>query len=175
MIRLGTAGGDASLRTIEETLIIELLLVGGWAYEIREGERKAATAATRAALARWVGAGLPLNIDANGARRYDPVEVLNFMKWSSLHRADGFWTERFLTTGRRFVLDQSAGAASPDRFGATQAREFTLVLSRQFNLSSTTPGTPIRLRLPAPLEDEALTNLRLDVRADFETPVEFIR
>jgi hypothetical protein len=171
---LGTAG-DASLRIIDETQIIELLLLGGWAYEVQGGGREAATAATSAALGRWVRTGLPHSTDVHGKRRYDPVEVTNFMKWSSLRRADGFWTERFLRTGRQLVLDQGAGVAFPDRFDRLPDREFTVVLSRRFNLSSIAPGTPIRLRLPLPLEDRVLKNLRLDVRADFDATVDFVR
>lgn len=119
MNRLGTAG-DATTRTVEEARIIEFLLLGGWAHELRRGGRQAAVEATRTALARWVGAGLPVAAEKGGARRYDPVEVLNFMKWAGLHAGDPFWAAHYLTTGRGFVLahvqpgvDNAGNAHSP--------------------------------------------------------------
>lgn len=166
MIPLGTSG-NPYLRTVGEDQIIEVLLVGGWAYEVRDGGREAAIEATRAALARWVCAGLPVSRDADGALRYDPVEVLNFMKWFSLYKGDAFWRERHVKTVRRFVLEQSARCLP-------SGQEWSVVFRRTFNLASIAAGASIRLRLPLPLEDTTLRDLRLDLQSD-SGPVTFVR
>ncbi len=174
MNRLGTAG-DATTRTVEEARIIEFLLLGGWAHELRRGGRPAALEATRTALARWVDAGLPVAGNDGGARRYDPVEVLNFMKWAGLHEGDPFWAARYLTTGRGFVLRQDAGWAEAGMPGAPALlppRHFGVSFQRTFNLASIAPGTPIRLRLPLPLEGPSLHDLRIDTDEP-ATPVRF--
>ena len=53
---LGTTG-NPSLRSVAEGPIIDMMLVGGWAYEVQGGNRQDATEATRVALARWQRAG----------------------------------------------------------------------------------------------------------------------
>ena len=172
---LGTAGEPAT-RTVGEDRIVAFLIAGGWAYEIRQGDREPAAKAARQALSRWVAAGLPVSTGEGGARRYDPVEVVNFMKWSSLRHGDPIWTERFVTTGRRFVLDlhpEWAAKALPGRFDALPARQFRVAFKRNFNLSSIVPGTPIRLKLPLPLEDARLGNLRIDIDETCDAPVRF--
>jgi hypothetical protein len=165
MNRLGTAG-DATTRTVEEARIIEFLLLGGWVDDLRRGGRPAAVEATRAALNRWVEAGLPVAGDDSGVRHYDPVEVLNFMKWAGLHEDDPFWSARYLTTGRGFVLRQDAGwaeAGEPGDPALLPPRQFEVSFQRTFNLASIRPGTSIRLRLPLPLEGTSLDDLRIDL------------
>jgi hypothetical protein len=169
---LGTTG-NPSLRSVAEGPIIDMMLVGGWAYEVQGGNRQDATEATRVALARWQRAGLPASDGADGQPRYDPVEVLNFMKWSGLRHGDTFWSERYMLTGRRFVLEQFGGQLSPGPFTALPAEEFTFVLTRRFNLSSFEPGKPLRLRLPLPIEDATLRNLELSFTSDFAGQVEY--
>lgn len=169
---MGTRGGN-SLRTVAEASIIDYLLVNACAYEVGAGRRDEAVAATMAALARWTDDGLPVALD--GVRRYDPVEVLNFMKWSGLHRGDPFWFERYLPTTRRFVTDQCADATSPRRFEGLPPCEFRVIFRRQFNLPPRPVGTPHRLRLPLPLEDAVLDNLRLQVTTDIDGEVALTR
>jgi hypothetical protein len=170
---LGTRG-DTSLRTVAESSIIEFLLVRGWAYEVWAGRRDEAAAAVAAALARWVEGDLPFAIGADGVRRYDPVEVINFITWSGLQRGDPFWHERFVATARRLVADECADA-SPGRHAGIRAREFRMIFRRNFNLAPHRPGTPHRLRLPLPLEDALLDNLSLYVTTDINGEVALTR
>ena len=165
MNRLGTAN-DPSTRTVDEARIIDFLLLGGWAYELQEGGREIAVAETRSALRRWTGAGLPVARGPDGEPRYDPVEVLNFMKSAGLEGSDPFWARRYLSTGRRFVLDQDAGWARTGTPGAPSLlpqRHFTVEFRRSFELAAFRPGQPLRLRLPLPLEGPCLSGLRIKV------------
>ena len=176
MNRLGTLGSE-SLRTVDERRIVENLLVGGWAYELREGACAEAREATSAALARWVHAGLPVSRGAAGERFYDPVEVVNFMKLSGLRDRDPFWTERFLSTGRRFVLAQDESWLARGVPGLVEGlgpRRFRVTMTRTFDLSSLAPGRSVRLRLPLPVEDGALDEMTLELVAD-GIPVSFSR
>lgn len=174
MKHLGTTGNNR-LRTVAEGPIIDFLMVGAWAFELRRGGRQAAAEVTRAALSRWVAAGLPFSMGADGQPRYDPVEVMNYMKWSNLRHGDTFWAERCLTTGRRIVLEQDEGRLSPGQFSALPVRDFTFVLTRSFNLESIAPGTSLRLRLPLPLEDQNLRNLKVGYSSDCGTPVTYLQ
>jgi hypothetical protein len=165
MNRLGTEN-DPGTRTVEEARIIDFLLLGGWAYALREGQRPWAEAETRRALRRWVAAGLPVATDTRGETRYDPVEVLNFMKAAGLEGSDPFWEQRYLSTGRRFVLDQHgewAARGAPGAVHRLPPRHFTVRFRRTFGLGRFPPGTPLRLRLPLPLEGPDLTDLRIDM------------
>lgn len=165
MNRLGTAN-DPSTRTVDEARIIDILLLGGWAYDLQEGGRETAVTETRAALRRWTGAGLPAVKGPGAAPRYDPVEVLNFMKSAGLDGSDPFWARRYLRTGRRFVLDQDTDWARSGIPGAPRLlppRRFTVRLRRSFDLAAFEPGQPVRLRLPVPLEGPDLSGLRIDV------------
>jgi hypothetical protein len=109
--------------------MIEFLLVCGWAYEVWAGRRDEAAATTAAALAGWIEDGLPVAVGGDGVRRYDPVEVINFITWSGLYWDDPFWFERLLGTGRRFVADHCA-ATSPPHFDGLPAREFRVIFRR---------------------------------------------
>ena len=113
-----------------------------------------------AAIKRWLEAGLPASVGVDGVRRFDPVEVLNFMKWSSISGGDPFWGDRFLTTGRKLVLDQSPDWMSPVRSRNredTCARRFKFIFKRKFNFAFASSSGRLRLRLPLPFEDELLT------------------
>jgi hypothetical protein len=102
---------DARYRTIPESSIIALLLLVSWACEVDAGERLAAEAATSAALEAWVGSGLGYRLDAQGERLFDPVEVINFLKWAGLTGADRYWDDHFVATHRRFVQEFRSEAA----------------------------------------------------------------
>jgi hypothetical protein len=71
---------------------------------------------TRDALERWVRMGLPVRISPSGERFYDPVEVFNFMKQASIDLGDPYWVERFVKTGQRTYLQQSAALGKKGTF-----------------------------------------------------------
>lgn len=152
---------DARYRTIPERRVIELLLLVSQAYEVSTGDRMAAQAVASAALESWVGKGLGYRQGAGGHRLFDPVEVINFLKWSGLEGSDRYWEDHFVQTHRRFVLefrpppDSSTwpGPGSPARFRATVRRLFSL---RHF-----AEGASVRLRLPLPQVGAYLDDLHV--------------
>ncbi|HTS20624.1 MAG TPA: transglutaminase-like domain-containing protein [Casimicrobiaceae bacterium] len=142
--------------------MVEALLLYGFATELRRGGRQAAQRASAAALDHWVELGLPY-ATGKGCRRFDPVEVLNFLKWAGLRGVDPFWEERFITTGRGLTLGFHPGAA-PD--GAPPPGDlgplgFSVTLQREFTLPEGAAGRSVLLRLPLPLEDAALRDLKV--------------
>jgi hypothetical protein len=154
--------GDARYRVVDEARIVEVLLLHGWGFEIRAGERAAAERAAIAALAHWIALGLPFEIAADGMRRFDPAEVVNFCRWSSRHRGDRIWEERFLANGRRLIASHHRTSAPPDAPllpDALGPRRFTVTLRREFVVGAARRGKRRLLRLPLPLEDAALTDL----------------
>ena len=96
---------DARYRVVDEARIIDLIALAGWAREIRRGERDAATRGAVEALDRWIAAGLPFTQSPEGKRRFDPAEVINFMKFVGARDGDPFWEQRFVATGRGMILD----------------------------------------------------------------------
>ena len=108
-----------------------------------------------AALDRLVGLGLPHG-GTPTERTFDPVEVLNFIKWAGLERQDAFWLTRFVETGRRLVetfrTESELGEPVP----------FAVTLRRTFNIATRDPSKPLRLRLPMPIEDAQLRDLLVE-------------
>lgn len=163
MKRLGIKVG-ARYRTVEEARIIELLLLCGWAFEVRADGRASAEREATEALNRWVGLGLPFERSDGGKRCFDAAEVANFLKWVGIHDRDPFWEERFVTTGRRLVWDFHPGEPTrsmPPPPIVLGPQRFSVTLRREFNLQGCTPGARVRLRLPLPLEDGALRDLKV--------------
>lgn len=141
---------DARYRTIPEASIIELLLLVSWAREVDAGERVAAETATSAALESWVSGGLGYQLSAEGQRLFDPVEVINFLKWAGLTGTDRYWDDHFIATHRHFVQEFQSKAA-PCRF--------RVKLRRSFDLQGFAEGANVRLRLPLPIAGSYLDDL----------------
>ena len=151
-------------RTVEEARIIEVLLLYGWAFEVRAGRRAPAEREAAEALDRWVGLGLPFERSNDGKRYFDPAEVVNFLKWAAIHDGDPCWEERFIATGRRLVSELHPGETTrsmPPSPIVLGPQRFSVTLRREFNLEGCRPGAPVRLRLPLPLEDDALSDLKV--------------
>jgi transglutaminase-like putative cysteine protease len=158
---------DRRYRTVEESRIVDQLLVFGWAFERRAAERARAAREARIALDRLVDQGLPFERRDGPERLFDPAEVLNYIKWAALRHGDPLWRERFVATGRRLVAEHHGGAvqtASPQSPGLLGPRRFRVTLAREINLSGRAPGGRVRVRLPLPLEDAYLSDLSI-VRA----------
>jgi len=155
---------EARYRVVGESRIIEMLLLQGWAFEVRNGERAAAQREAAGALAHWVRLGLRFATASDGWRLYDPAEVVNFFKWAGLNRGDPFYVERFIAQGHAMVLDfHGAGAsvASPPSPAALGPRRLRVTLRREFDLRGAARGARVLLRLPTPLEDDAATDIAL--------------
>jgi Transglutaminase-like superfamily len=155
--------GDPRYRTVAEARIIELLLYIGWPFEIRGVNAAAAMREAAETLDRWVEMGLPFETTPGGERRFDPAEVQNFFRWAAFHRGDPFWRERFVAAGRRSVREFHPVGASPGPPPPTALapQRFSVTLRREFNLQGRRPGDRVRLRLPLPLEDDALRDLTI--------------
>ena len=167
---------DARYRIVEESRIVDLLVLCGWAREVRRGERAPAEQAAAAVLDRWIGAGLPFARSDDGSRRFDPAEVINFMKYVALRNGDRFWEERFIATARALTLEfhalESASGALPSPTTLPGER-FSVTLRREFDLANVEPGARTLLRLPLPLEDYALRNLKIRTIAPPDIDVDF--
>jgi Transglutaminase-like superfamily len=167
---------DARYRVVDEARIIDLLVLSGWAHEVRLGERASSELQATATLERWIAAGLPYTSSTDRSRRFDPVEVVNFLKLVGLRDRDPFLEEHFIATGRRMVLDfhglpDVAGALPSPRL--LQGRRFIVTLQREFDLRGASKGSRTLLRLPLPLEDDALSDLKIEPFAPPDTAANF--
>jgi hypothetical protein len=151
----------AAHRTVDEATVVEILLNQGWPFEVRTAGRAVAETQAKAALDRFVDLGLPF-AEADG-RRFDPAEVSNFVEWAGLAAGDRTWRAHCVESGRQLVWEAHGGgrglAPLPEAL-TDQAYRFTL--RRTFNLADRAIGERVRLRLPLPIEDGGLTDLRLE-------------
>jgi hypothetical protein len=164
---------DARYRTVSESCLLDLLLLGGWAFELERGHDAEALASTLASLQSWIALGLPYTQSESGQRLFDPVEALNFMKWAGMQGLDRFWRERYVGTGRALVCgwaDRCDGALSPD--GRSEAR-FHVRLQRGFDLRPFAAGTRLRLRMPAPLSSAYVREIEIQPFVTPERQAEF--
>ncbi|MGP0094545.1 MAG: transglutaminase-like domain-containing protein [Xanthobacteraceae bacterium] len=154
---------DAAHRTVDEPRIIERLLLNGWACELRNGERSSVVHQAREALNRLVAIGLPFEQSNTTDRRFDPAEVINFLKWASVEGKDRFWEERSVHTARNLVREfhRAEAPALPPPPNVLGPKRFHVTLRREFSLAGCETGTRMRLRLPLPLEDGALSDLKI--------------
>jgi transglutaminase-like putative cysteine protease len=166
MTPLGLRAGTM-LRTVEEGRIIDQVMLWGFAFDVREGQAEWARGEAEQVLERWLGLGLGYATAANGGRLYDPVEVMNFFIAAGRRGEDRFWAERHVATERRrvFKVHGPAAAGRPPSASALTPRRFQVRLQRDYALTGLAPGASARLRFPLPLEDRALGELELKVRA----------
>lgn len=169
---------DPRPRTFPEARIVDYLLVSGWATAARGSDREQARAEARAALERWIAAGLPVAGAADGARHFDPAEVLNFGKWAGMQRADPFYEERFVAQSRDLVRafhSASAAPGVPPSPSDLPPRRFEVTLEREFDLRRAPSGARTLLRMPLPIEDDMCRDLDVQCSAPPGCAVEFTR
>jgi hypothetical protein len=157
-----TESRDAKYRTVEEARIVELLLLHGWASEIRRGGRLQAEREVRAALDQFVTLGLPFRESETGGRLFDPVEAVNFVRWAWFRHKDRTLIDRCVPTARQLVCEAHRNGdrrGLPPSPGSLGPRRYTVVIKRTFNLENRRPGERLRLRLPLPIESTALGDL----------------
>ena len=177
MMQLGITT-HARYRTVDEARILQLLLHFGWAYEVRAGDGAAALRAAAEALSRWVSLGLPYEQLPDGQRRFDPAEVMNFGKWVGIQGRDSCWEERFVTNARRLIFEfhsarDNMQSTPPPPTALLGPEGFSVTLRREFDLRDHQPGANLRLRLPLPLEDEALRALSVTAISPPDFAVDF--
>jgi len=156
--RLGSRTDDR-YRTVAETRIVDILLTAGWVRELHAGRRHEATTSTAATLDNLISLGLGYRVSENGERLFDPVEVINGMKWAGLNGLDSFWVDRFVATGRALLRDWDGAAAHEGGYSRSDRRtpaRFKVMLRRRFDLQQFKRGSKIRLRLPTPLSGWAI-------------------
>lgn len=131
--------------------MIGSLLVAALPCELALGEQKAAVATTKTALDAWKKDGLGYRVDAGGKCFFDPVEVINHMKWAGLNGRDDFWSRHFVATGRSFATEFIKPHANSAENAASGNERFRLTLLRRFDLCQLSNPRKIRLRVPLPL------------------------
>ena len=154
----------ARYRIVDEDRIVEMLVLLGWAIDARTGRLGEARREAAATLERWIRLGLAHERSAAGQRLFDPAEVSNFFR----HAPDPFYAGRFVAQGRALVLSFHRHAVPIDAppFPDTLPPErFTVTQTREFVLPRVAPRTRVMLRLPLPIEDAALRDLRYDLVA----------
>jgi hypothetical protein len=155
---------DASRRVADEASIVALVSLHGWAIEMRRGEHEHAKREARAALERWIGLGLPYARGPDGARRFDPVEVIGFLKHAGRALGDAF-LPRAVAQSRALVLafhDGTPSADAPPRADALGRTRFVVELERTFDISRTARGDPLLLRVPVPVDDGTLDGVQIE-------------
>jgi hypothetical protein len=143
-------------RTVSEQQIVDLLLVAAFVFEIDAGQRASAVARISSALDAWIELGLGYRMSDRGERMFDPVEVVNRMKWAGYNGLDDFWIEHFVATGRAFASDwDSVASDALPKFRRRDPARFNMSLRRIFNLRGIDVGQKLRLRLPLPLSQSS--------------------
>jgi len=169
-------GADARYRIVEASRIVEMLVQCGWPSEARHGNSASALQSALAALNRWVAAGLPFLSARNGERRFDPAEVMNFMKCAAMRNGDPFWEDRFTASARGLILEfhstESTSGALPSPM-ALRGERFSVTLQRDFDLAGVRAGARALLRLPLPIEDAALLDVKIETIAPPDVEVDF--
>jgi transglutaminase-like putative cysteine protease len=151
-MRLGSRMDDR-YRTVAERRIIDTLLAAGWVTEFHDGRRHEATNSTLASLDNLIALGLGYRVSEDGERLFDPVEVINGMKWAGLNGLDRFWVDHFVATGRTLLRDwdETVHESGPLRSRRRAPARFNVTLRRRFDLQHFKRGSKVRLRLPTPL------------------------
>ncbi|HEY3732112.1 MAG TPA: transglutaminase domain-containing protein [Steroidobacteraceae bacterium] len=127
----------------------------------------------RVVLDRFVRAGLPFDVGPEGCRRFDLVELRNFVLVADRAFDDPFWREYVMPLARQImfeaVADRDPGVYDQDSFPSATwmlaPRRFRLRLIRTYNRRFLKKTQVCRLRLPAPLEDTMLTDLQVQLSA----------
>lgn len=145
---------DDRYRTVTEERIIDMLLLAGWVVELADGRRVEAEASTTATLRNLISLGLGYRVSGHGERLFDPVEVVNCMKWAGMNNLDNFWVDRFVGTGRSLLRESNPTALEGGRESRPDhlvPARFDVTLRRRFDLSRFARGAKARLRVPLPL------------------------
>jgi hypothetical protein len=156
-ISSGIRFGD-HYRNVPEERILDAVHLSGWVYE---NKKTHAREHSRQAINHCIEMGLGVR-HTQGTRLFDPVEVLNFIKWMDLKGHDTFWADQYVATGRRLVED----LASLD-----DGKAFKIDLRRTFHIHKAVRRT--RLRMPLPLASDHLTEIEVSPFADIAECIQF--
>jgi hypothetical protein len=160
---------DAARRTFDEARIVDHLALCGWSREIRRGSQRASIEREcSAALDAWTRLGLPYARLPGGARGFDPVEVINMLKWAGACRGDPFYEHRYVANGRSLVrgFRTDAASGSPPTASERRARRFELKLTRTFDTRYLSKRGSHVLRMPVPIESANVAQLSVECRTE---------
>jgi hypothetical protein len=145
---------------VPEERVVEMLLLAGWAFELEAGQRADITKRTETALQASIKLGLGYRISDRGERLFDPVEVVNHLKWAGLKGLDNFWIDHFVATGRALAREWQSAV---DKGGPVKLAShcFGANLQRTFDLRRFEPGAKVRLRLPLPLPGSSMHEVEI--------------
>ena len=154
---------EARYRTVTEARIIDMLVLAGWVVELSAGRRFEAAASTAATLQNLISLGLGCRVSEHGERLFDPVEVVNCMKWAGLNDLDNFWNDRFVGTSRSVLREWNPTfeGGSKSRPDSLVPARFGVTLRRRFDLSRFQHRAKVRLRLPLPLSTCVLGDIEV--------------
>lgn len=158
----------SAFRTVPHDRIVGDLMAAGFPFEVRDGGEEAARRAAEAALEHLLGLGLAHEVAAGGGYLFEPAEVGRFFVWSGLNGRDGFWEDRYVPTARRLIAELQFGRGAPPRLprpSELAPRRFHVRLERTFDLSGLATGSRASLRMPLPVQDDALDGLDVEVIA----------
>jgi hypothetical protein len=138
------------------------------------GDDAEARATIGEALAKWRESGLPFVEDVEGARSYDPEEVINFAIVASLLGRDGFWASHVVPL-QIDMLQWFAGKPLnweevPD-FRSMPERGCRVEFERTYFPPAESAGGRLRLKLPLPLASPHFKVERLELRSPGEGPI----
>lgn len=154
-------------RVADDSSVVAMFVMYGWLADVRGGRSAEATREAAEALERLVSMGLPFERGEDGRRRFDIAETFNFVRDPARDRADGCY-ERFVRQARAMMLAyHPAGGSSESPPGpeTLPPERFTVTLEREFALHHAKAGAPLLLRLPMPIEDATLRDLRFELTA----------
>jgi hypothetical protein len=150
-------------RSVVEADIIQLILADGWARAARLENRHQCEIEAKDLLQNLVEAGLSFGTVFSGARLFDPVEVINFSRRKlSRSRRD----QEAIVDQARWVAWEPYGLSDqngpPDPSKLANA-SYHLTHIRRFNTSLPPQKNTVRLRLPWPIDDAQITDLKTEL------------
>jgi hypothetical protein len=131
-----------------ESKIINFLKVWGFAFQIQMNQDLHSDNIIKNAIDRFVAYGLPFERMAHDERYFDPVEVINFMKWLDIEQKDCFWSEYVVPTGQQLVSSLAKKTVTGRQI---QDQRLSINFCRSFNVTNATLHKKNRLRIPIPM------------------------
>jgi len=135
------------------------------------GDDAEARAAIGEALAKWRELGLPFVEDIEGARSYDPEEVINFIIAASLLGQDDFWASHTVPLQIEMLHWFAGKPLSWEEvldFRSLPRRGCRVEFERTYFPPAGSAGSRLRLKLPLPLASPHFEVERLDLRSSGE-------
>jgi hypothetical protein len=145
-------------RNVPEERMIDAAHLSGWVYE---SDKQRSREQIRQVIQHCIEMGLGVR-HMQGTHLFDPVEVLNFIKWIDLKEHATFWADQYVTTDRRLVEDLAS---------FEDGKAFKIDLRRTFHLHKA--ANRVRLRMPLPLASGHLTDIAISPFTEIAEGIQF--